>query len=100
MGKALPGELSCPCDRSCFHYVVETIWHVVDLLPYMHDVQADTFINEILHYSCNNLKFYIIVAITYPFFHEFYVDFLLICLIPLYWTQDVSSEHDFLILSN
>ena len=24
MGKALSGELSCPCDRSCYHYDFDT----------------------------------------------------------------------------
>ena len=32
MGKALPGELSCPCDRSCFSYFSSKPY---DVTPYL-----------------------------------------------------------------
>ena len=35
MGKALSGELSCPCDRPCFYFFLFNKRHVLFVIPYI-----------------------------------------------------------------
>ena len=52
MGKALSGELSCPCDRSCYLELWDEPWQLVQVLlmashPMMCYIDVLSFMNNV-----------------------------------------------------
>ena len=55
MGKALSGELSCPCDRSCFNFCMNMLWS-------LEPSHRDKFDKSLL--QCDIVLLHVLVRVT------------------------------------